>query len=189
MPLSAENLTESLHAQRGTFKAFLTERVGSASDAEDILQISLLKAVQHADELQDERKTVPWFYQILRHAVIDHYRSQGAQKRRDEALSTLVSRLEKDTTIPPSWEPQLCSCLGGVIDTLNPQHAKLLRQVDLEGQSVQVAAEQLGLNSNHASVILHRARKALRSRLEIFCGDCAEAGCLDCHCENKSSEM
>jgi RNA polymerase sigma-70 factor (ECF subfamily) len=125
----------------------------------------------------------------LRHAVIDHYRSQGAQQRRHDALGTLLSQLQKDTTIPPSWEPQICSCLGGIIDTLKPQHAALLRRVDLEGQSVQAAAAELGLTSNHASVTLHRARKDLRSRLETFCGDCADNACLDCDCENNSSKL
>ena len=187
MPLTADNLTDSLHAQRGVFKAFLTSRVGSADDAEDILQNSLIKAVQHASEIHDERKSISWFYQILRHAVIDHYRSQGARQRRDQAFRTLVTRLEKNVTIPAGWEPQLCSCLGGVIGTLKPPHAELLRQVDLEGQSVQVVAEQLGLSANHASVILHRARKNLRTQLETFCEECTERASRNCDCAERDS--
>ena len=83
---------------------------------------------------------------------------------------------------PPGWEAQLCTCLGGVVDTLKPQQAELLRRVDLDGEYVQAAAKALGLMPNNASVTLHRARKELRARLEVFCGDCADGACLDCDC-------
>ena len=71
---------------------------------------------------------------------------------------------------------------GSVVGTLKPQHAELLRRVDLNGESVQDAARALKLTPNNASVTLHRARKELRSRLEAFCGACAEGACLDCNC-------
>jgi hypothetical protein len=31
--------------------------------------------------------------------------------------------------------------------------------------------------------VLHRARNALRQRLEIFCGACSRDHCLACDCE------
>jgi RNA polymerase sigma-70 factor (ECF subfamily) len=30
---------------------------------------------------------------------------------------------------------------------------------------------------------VHRARKALRRKVEQACGTCAEHGCFDCHCK------
>jgi len=182
------NLVDALSAQRTAFKAFITSRVGSASDAEDILQINLAKAVQRSLEIHDGQKIVTWFYQILRHAIIDHYRTQGAVRRRDAAVKTLVTSLEQDTTIPSSWEPQLCVCLGGIITSLPTPNSELVQRVDLEGESVQVVAEQLGLTANHASVILHRTRKTLRTKLENFCGLCAtEEACRDCDCDDRNS--
>jgi len=163
-------------------------RVGSSEDAEDILQNSLAKAVQRASEIRDGQKIVPWFYQILRYAIIDHYRSQGAVRRRDAAVHTLTKSLGEDSTIPPAWAPQLCACLGGMIETLASPNSELVRRVDLEGESVQAAADQLGLTANHASVILHRTRKTLRTKLEDFCGPCAtEETCLDCDCAEHRS--
>jgi RNA polymerase sigma-70 factor (ECF subfamily) len=86
------------------------------------------------------------------------------------------------TAAPADWEPQLCACLGRVIDTLKPRHAALLRRVDLNGEAVQDAARALQLTPNHASVTLHRARLELREKLTAFCGACADGACLDCHC-------
>ena len=59
----------------------------------------------------------------------------------------------------------------------------MLREVDLKGRRpVDVAAEQ-GITPNAAMVKLHRARRALRMRLEESCRTCATHGCLDCTCK------
>lgn len=183
MASRANQLARTLNAQRTAFKAFLVARVGSEAEAEDILQNGLLKAVQRAGELQDDAKLSAWFYRLLRHAIVDHYRSNGARRRRDHALGTLMASLGEDAVPPPpAWDAQICRCLGTVVDTLKPRQAELLRRVDLDGESVQIAATALGLTPNNASVTLHRARKELRTRLEAFCGACAEDACLDCQC-------
>ena len=185
----SDQLATALNAQRNAFRAFLAARVGSEAEAEDILQNGLLKALGRADRLQDETKLTAWFYQLLRHAVIDHYRTRGAIKRRDDALGTLIASLGEDIAdAPAGWEPQLCSCLGSVVDTLKPQHAELLRRVELNGESAQAAARALKLTPNNASVTLHRARKELREKLQAFCGACANGACLDCDCAPTPSD-
>jgi len=182
MPSDATQLARALNAHREAFKAFLATRVGSAVEAEDILQNGLAKAVQRADDVRDDEKLVAWFYQLLRHSVVDHYRTKDATRRRDDALGTMIAALGDDTTPATILEKQLCTCLGGVVDTLKPLHAELLRRVDLDGEPVQDAARALKISANNASVTLHRARKELRARLEAFCGDCADGACLDCDC-------
>lgn len=181
MPRRADQLAAELNTHRSAFKAFLVARVGSEAEAEDILQNGLLKALQRAGELQDEAKLTAWFYQLLRHAVIDHYRSRAAGRRRDDTLGATLAALGEDIA-PPDWAAQLCTCLGSVVDTLKPAHAALLRRVDLNGESVQDAAKALKLTPNNASVTLHRARRDLREKLKSFCGACADGACLDCDC-------
>lgn len=182
MPSDATQLARALHAHRDAFKAFLAARVGSAAEAEDLLQNGLAKAVQRAGDVRDDEKIVAWFYQLLRHSLVDHYRAKGAARRRDDALGTLIAALGDDTAPAAVLEKQLCTCLGGVVDTLKPLHAELLRRVDLDGESVQDAAHALKISANNASVTLHRARQELRTRLASFCGDCADGACLDCDC-------
>lgn len=181
-----DQLAAELNRHRNVFKAFLAARVGSEAEAEDILQNGLLKALKRGDALQDDAKLTAWFYQLLRHAVVDHYRTRGSTRRRHEVLGETISALGEDIASPPkSWEPQVCGCLGGVVGTLKPQYAELLRRVDLNGESVQAAAKALKMTPNNASVALHRARKDLRRHLETFCGDCADSGCLDCDCAER----
>ncbi len=183
MARTPAQLAADLNARRAAFKAFLTRRVGSEAVAEDLLQDSLVRALRHAASRTDDDRTTAWFYRILRNAVIDHYRSAASARRRDDALGTLVASLGEDVAEAPRlWEKQLCGCLKSIANTLKPPQGELIRRVDLEGESVQVAAKALGLTANHASVLLHRGRKELRIRLQRFCGACAEGACLDCDC-------
>lgn len=183
MKPAAAQIAQALNDQRTAFRAFLVARVGREADAEDILQNGLLKALRSADSIADSDKTVAWFYQLLRNAVIDHYRSRAAGRRRDDTLGTTLHALGEDVAAaPPGWEAQLCACLGGVVDSLPPRYAELLRRVDLEDEPVQDAARALGITPGNASVTLHRARKELREKLSAFCGACADGACLDCHC-------
>jgi RNA polymerase sigma factor (sigma-70 family) len=190
MARTSEQLAAALNDQRNAFKAFLVARVGNAAEAEDILQNGLLKAVQRAGELQDDAKLTAWFYQLLRNAVIDHYRARGSVQRRHDGLGDMVAALGEDVAAAPQgWQAQLCGCLAGVIDTLKPQYAELLRRVDLDGESVQAAAKAMKMTANNASVTLHRARKDLRARLETFCDNCADGACLDCDCAERDEAM
>ena len=183
MSKRADQIARSLNDQRAAFKAFLISRVGSAAEAEDILQNGLLKALRSADTIADDDKSVAWFYQLLRNAVVDHYRSRGAAQRRDDAIGTMLHALGEDiAAAPPGWEAQLCGCLASIVDSLKPRYAELLRRVELDGEPVQDAAKALGISPGNASVTLHRARHELREKLRAFCGACADGACLDCHC-------
>ncbi|MBS0662943.1 MAG: sigma-70 family RNA polymerase sigma factor [Verrucomicrobia bacterium] len=185
----ADQIAAALNERREAFKAFLVARVGGEAEAEDLLQHGLLKALERAGDLRDEARLVPWFYQLLRHVLIDHYRASVASRRKHAALGLDRSvRSEDDGELPEAWKRNLCACLGSVIDTLKPRHAKLLRLVELEGRPVQSAARELGVSANSASVALHRARAELRVKLRAFCGACAEGACLDCTCAPTQEE-
>jgi len=175
---ASTDVASALLAHRSAFKAFLVSRVGNAADAEDLLQNGLIKALQRSDELKDGEKSVAWFYQILRNVIIDHGRSRGAARRRDEAWATDAALAPDDREA----EKQICDCFAGLIPSLKPAHAELLRRVELCGESVSAAAIALGITANHASVTLHRARAELRAKLVDFCGACADGACLDCDC-------
>lgn len=170
-------MTSTLLARRHVFKAFLASRVGNEADAEDILQNGLVKALQRTDALKDDEKVVPWFYQLLRNAVVDHVRSRTAAARRDDAWAGAATTLADDEEA----RRQICGCFERLLPSLKPVHAELLRRVELQEQPVAEAAAELGITANNAGVRLHRARAELRSKLVDFCGDCA---CLaNCECE------
>lgn len=182
MPPTPAAVADALLAQRRQFKAFLTMRLGGdEAAAEDLLQNSLAKAIQRADDLDDVTNLTAWFYQLLRHAIVDHVRARRAAEARESAWAELQSANALDD------ERVVCRCFESLLPTLKPRHAMLLHLVELDGTSVTAAAIALGVTANHASVLLHRARAELRAALETFCGACSDGACLDCTCEESSA--
>jgi len=156
---------------------FLTARLGNRSEAEDLVQASLLKVLQTAARPDDSESAVAWFYQVLRNALTDHVRSRKAEGRATERHAR-----EQETAEEPELERVACQCIQALLPTLKPAEAQALSAVDLGGQSPAEAAARLGLSPNALSVRLHRARKALREKVERTCRTCAEHGCQDCRC-------
>ena len=174
-PHKNAHIADVLVEHHRKFLAFLEARVESRAVAEEILQEAFVKSLKKGDQLHDEESAVPWFYRLLRNAVIDHYRRRGAEQRMKEAQPT-------EEAFEQELERVVCACIDGLIPTLKAEYAAIVRMVDLEQQPIADVARELGLTPGNARVRLHRARKALKERLEDACATCAEHGCLDCTC-------
>jgi RNA polymerase sigma-70 factor (ECF subfamily) len=165
------------------FLAFVAARVEDRQAAQEILQTAFLKAAAKRGDLRDEASSVAWFFRILRNTIVDHYRHRAALERLTEA-SAGVQALDLHRE---EVHRELCSCFEALLPTLSDNYATMLRAVDLAGRTVNEVADELGITPNNAHVRLHRARTALRKRLEQTCGTCAEHGCLDCSCGGSHS--
>ena len=161
------------------FLAFLERRVGSRADAEEILQAAFVRGLEKAGEIRDEERAVAWFYRLLRNAIVDFFRARGAAARAEEMLAAELADAHQP---PPALATELCGCFEPLLLALKPEYAEILRRVDLEGQRPVDFAATAQLSANNAMVRLHRARKALRDRLQVACHTCADHGCLDCSC-------
>lgn len=181
-PIS-EDLIQILVKNRERFRAYLSRRLESNAFVDELLQQSLLKAVEAAPELREPERVIPWFYRVLRNALIDHYRSRSTEQKRDESLlKELESSGNDRSAAADELRSAICQCLAGLLPTLNPAYADLLRQIDLEEKAPEAVAGELGITLNNLWVKLHRARQALRKSLERSCGACSEHACLDCTC-------
>ena len=169
-------LVEKLLDRQAAFLSFLTSKVG-ATAAEDILQTSYLKLVKKGPHLEKDESVVSWFYTVLRHATVDHFRRNAARDRAQEKFAA-----EAPVSYEAEWKDNVCQCVAGVLDTLKPEYRSVLQAVDLESRSLADYAGTHGTTPNNAGVRLHRARKAAAKRLTTVCGACAEHHCLDCTC-------
>lgn len=179
-----QNLELELLNHRNELLAFVRRQVGDPSIAEDILQDSLIKALRTAPELRDSDKLIPWLYQIMRNAIVDHYRQRATEHT---AMDQYAS--ETETILEPEDEPVLCACFRKLIPTLKNEYQKIVEELDLAEGDPETVAKQLGITRGNLKVRRHRARQQLRSRLEQACGVCAEHGCLDCTCGSHSTEQ
>jgi RNA polymerase sigma factor (sigma-70 family) len=178
-----DELMQRLLGEQSAFRAFLRKRLSDDALVEDLLQQSLVKAVERGHELNNHDSAVSWFYRILRNAVVDYYRSHAADRRKvDGLLDELVTSGEDKMPGLDEVRPTLCACLAPLVGQLRPAYADLIRRVDLEGEPPAAVAKDLNVTSNNLTVRLHRARQALRVTLEKTCGICTKHGCLNCTC-------
>jgi RNA polymerase sigma factor (sigma-70 family) len=170
------NVVATLVENHRAFLAFVERRVGR-DVAEEILQNAFVKSIDKFDTVRDT--AVGWFYQVLRNAIIDYRRRQAVV---DKHLGSYAADLEATATHDDELHGVVCKCVGELANTLKPEYADALRQIEIEGLSVKDYAAKLGISSNNAGVRVFRAREALRKQVVRACGTCAAHGCLDCTC-------
>lgn len=181
--LSPEAITQLVKGHR-EFLAFLERRVESRAVAEDILQAAFTRGLERGGDVQDE-KVVAWFYRVLRNAVIDHYRQRSSTARAMEAWGREFPDVQEPEA---ELRREICHCVSGLLETLKPEYREALRIVDLQEGKLKDLAQQSGITAENAAVRVHRARAALRRRIEQACGTCSVHGCLDCSCETADGE-
>lgn len=171
------DLETKVLASIDTFVGFARKRLNDPALAADAVQESLLKALRSEARPRDEEKIVSWFYRILRRTIIDFYRERDVRQGVHE-------KFEIELAAEPSAETEreLCQCFRSLIPTLPPQYQVILERIDLNGEAPKEVAADLKIAWNNLNVRLHRARAALRARVEETCQACSKHGCLDCTC-------
>lgn len=167
---------ERLLEARDQFLGYIRKRIDDPDLAEDILQDGLLRAIRAAPGLRDEERLVPWFCRVLQHAIVDTYRRRGVEQAHVVAADVPEIAAEAEDGA------ELCACFERLVPTLKPEYAELIRAVALGNEPPTAAATRLGITANNLKVRRHRARQALRQKLEDTCRTCADHGCLDCTC-------
>ncbi|MEM8925333.1 MAG: sigma-70 family RNA polymerase sigma factor [Actinomycetota bacterium] len=170
----ADIVAAALHERQADFEAFVRART-RIQDADDILQLAALRAVERADSLDDPDRVVAWLYRIHRNLIIDVSRKRASERRRVEAVADVPEQ-----TAAPLDDP--CDCSVVQARRLRPTYASILTLVDSEGLQLGEAARRLDVTANNAAVRLHRARKALRQEMLDHCGVSDPRECADCRC-------
>lgn len=176
-----DDILQPLLASRNMFLAHVRRKLPSNEVAEDVLQESYLRAMRAAPDLRTTDRLIPWFYRILNNAVIDLYRHRASRPTEQPLTTGLEDTLP---AIPQEDRGILCECFRSVLPTIKPEYAELLERMDLQEAEPDTVARDLGISRNNLKVRHHRARQALRRRLEESCRLCARHGCLDCTCQS-----
>lgn len=176
-PMMTSDVAAILVQNHRAFLAFVQRRVGNRDLAEEILQNAFVKSVEKLNTVRET--AIGWFYRVLRNAIVDNARRRSVANKQLEALAMDT---EANGTRDDELRRVICKCIGDLANTLKPEYADALQQIEIEGIAVKDYAERLGISSNNAGVRVFRAREALRKQVVRSCGTCAEHGCLDCTC-------
>lgn len=164
---------------RRKFLDFLRARVRNADDAEEILQRATVKILERGGGLRQEEKAEAWIYRLLRNELIDHHRRAAVQSGKTVPLPP---DFDLPAAVAPEPEDHICPCAAAEMTSLKPDYAEALRSLEMHDEAISTYAARTGISENNATVRLHRARKALRTKVTARCGACAGAGCFSCTC-------
>lgn len=170
-------VTNALHDNRSALRAYVTKRA-DRNDVDDVLQIAAMNALERAPSLRDPERVLGWLLRIHANTITD----LGRKASRDQKLLNAWS-VEPQEVSPV--EAETCGCSLSHAKELNPNYASIIDLVDIVGLPLTKAAAKLNISVNNATVRLHRARAALKQRLEEHCGVTTIRGCNDCNCTSE----
>lgn len=163
---------------RSEFLRYFRRRLACPEDAEDALQEFSLKVIRAANTLQNDENIGAWFGRILRNTLTDQYRRR-ATRQRAEAGYALEPR---EAAVDPEPVATPCTCVHDVLPALKLDYAEIIRRADLDETPRERVAADLGVTANNVGVRLHRARQALKTKLEERCAGCCDGGFQSCDC-------
>ena len=133
---------------------------GSRELTEDVLQEVYLRAIEVWHAGRPPREALPWLKTLARNLLINYYRKRRP-KLIDPSLLNEVTNPEGPATTPPA-----VALIHWGLSQLPERHARLVEAFHLEGRSIRQIATEFGFSERAIEGRLHRARKALRKRLE-----------------------
>jgi RNA polymerase sigma-70 factor, ECF subfamily len=150
--------------------AFVSRRVRSREDAEDIAQEVMLRIRRHSADLVRVERMGAWVHRIAANAIADHYRRPArrelASGRAADVPETTVAAADDSAD---DVRRELTACLTPLIERLPPLYRQALEVTEFEGRSQVEAAAELGLSVSGMKARVQRARRQLREQLLECC--------------------
>ncbi|MET9879499.1 sigma-70 family RNA polymerase sigma factor [Actinacidiphila glaucinigra] len=152
-------------AERDSLRRFVTGLMGrDVHAAEDVLQETMLRALQRAGRLDvHERPVRMWLFRVARNLVVDHRRRDRAVPVGITAADFAGTALEHSDDHAGLVEDR--SVLLAALSTLPPAHREAVVRVHVMDQTGADAAAELGVPRGTVKSRTHHGVRALRAEL------------------------
>jgi len=158
--VARKQLYEQLYV---SFRILARHRIADWNDAEEVVQAAMVKVSSKLDQLTEAERFSAWAHAILKHEVIDHYRTVQSRRSRElelEETSILIRNEPEDAEL----KAKLKECLKK-LNAVFGRHARILN-LRYQGYSTGEICERMQLTPNNLYVMLNRARSMLKNCLE-----------------------
>jgi RNA polymerase sigma-70 factor, ECF subfamily len=137
-----------------------------ATDVEDLVQDTFLRAFQALDRYRNEANPKTWLISIARNTAIDSYRKKSVWQKLKKLLDNESSTHHSFHTEEILLKKIECSNLYEAINKLKPNYRDVILLRGIAELSSQEAGQVLGWNENKVNVTFFRAVKKLNERLK-----------------------
>lgn len=151
---------------------FISFKVGSREEAEDITSEVFLRAWHYLLESHDVSSFSGLAYRIARNLVVDHYRSKRANVSLDEQIEKEDETGEGSRATDIGEQIKLidtkaeASVIIKAMQQLKEDYRDVLMLKFVEDLSISEISEIIGKSNVHTRVLIHRATKTLKETLE-----------------------
>lgn len=163
-----ENLMRKTHRQAYSFAVKLT---GNASEAEDLVQETYVRAFRFFHRYDDSLPFTNWLYRIMSNAHID-----GVRRRHRLKTTSLEQPAEQGSSTLDVVDPtRSAECtmvdraMGEFVEdalaTMTPEFRTAVLLADVEGMAYEEIAEVMRTSVGTVRSRIHRGRKQLRKQL------------------------
>jgi len=167
-----ERLVQDVRKKALSFAMGLTR---NRADADDLLQMAIVKAWTHFDAYQDDKPFQNWLLKIIMRSHLDAVRTINRRPKMHslDALVTLEDGLghafePMDRTPLPDdafTQSKMEAKVERALDELPDSHRRIIQMCDVDGLSYSEIADAEGLTIPTVRSRLHRARKIVRRAL------------------------
>lgn len=167
-----ERLVEDVRKKALSFAMSLTR---NRADADDLVQMAIVKAWTHFDAYQDDKPFQNWLLKIIMRSHLDAVRTINRRPKMHslDALVTLEDGMGHayepmdHNPLPddPFTQNQMQVKVQRVLAQLPDSHRRIVQMCDVEGLSYTEIADAEGLTIPTVRSRLHRARKIIRKAL------------------------
>ena len=154
---------------------------GQREDAEDVAQDTLLKAFESFNQLREPARVRPWIFRIARNACLMKRRKSVFAPSRELSLDEFLPAWERDggavklqiadwSALPDRQmlRAEMKDALDHAIGALPESYKSVILMRDVEELSTQETAEVLDVTEDVVKTRLHRARLAVRQKLDEY---------------------
>lgn len=152
---------EKLVSEIGNLRKFALRLTKNGHDADDLVQSTLLRAMEKQSYFQENTNLFSWTSKIMFNLFVSEYR----QKKKFETQYDPEPYIEQ-VSIGPSQEVNAdLATVGACIQKLSPEHREILLLVCVRGLSYEDASEMLKIPVGTVRSRLSRARKQMQDLL------------------------
>lgn len=147
---------------------FCRARLSESEACEDIVQETLIKAIQNLAGYRGEASLFSWLCQICRNEMSNWYQRHGRKSEPlvslddDPHISSALESLYAPGMVDESERLAIEKMVQLTLDYLPDKYSKVLEYMYLEGLTVKEIAAQLGMGVIAVQSLLARARTAFR---------------------------
>ena len=159
--------------------AYVSQRISTTADAEDIVQSIFVKIQQHPPYIDNQPKLEGWLLQVTKNTLIDYWRKQKNTVPLSDEHDVAA---EEDNSIEENPWLNLSCCLLAMIQDLPEKYRQAVELADLQEIKHKDIAMMMGISESGVKSRVKRGREKLHDLLVSCCS-------VDCQCHEKTPEQ